>query len=105
VMRSPIVMRRKAEQAMALARHKAGGVPGTTVVALDTVTINRVTSPASQPISDGTIGPLFADRSLALRAPSRTGACTRRGSAQIGSGRLKAKIRGDLARPPQSNCK
>jgi hypothetical protein len=49
VMRLPIVMRRKAEQAMTLGRHKAG-VPGTTVVvALDTVAINCLASPASQP--------------------------------------------------------
>jgi hypothetical protein len=50
VMRLPIVMRRKAEQAMTLGRHGAGGVPGTTVVGTDTVTIKRLASPASQPI-------------------------------------------------------
>ena len=46
----PIAMRRKAEQAMTLGRHKASGVSATTVAALDTVTIKRDASPASQPI-------------------------------------------------------
>ena len=49
----PIAMRRKAEQAITLGRHKASGVPGTTVAELDTV-VNRHSSPASQPIGNGT---------------------------------------------------
>jgi hypothetical protein len=43
-------MRRAAEQAMTLGRNKASGVPATSVADLDTVTINRHSSPASQPI-------------------------------------------------------
>ena len=35
---------------MTLGRNKASGVPATSVADLDTVTINRHSSPASQPI-------------------------------------------------------
>jgi len=50
-MRLPIAMRRKAEQGMTLGRHKASGVPTTTIAELHTVTINGLASPASQPIA------------------------------------------------------
>ena len=51
----PITMRRKAEQAMTLRRHKAGVVP-----ALDTITINRYASLASRLIVMAQPQPLIA---------------------------------------------
>jgi hypothetical protein len=77
-----ILRRQDRDRAGVAGFDRLGANPATTWTS--TVMIKRLALPASQPIGDGTIGLLIADRSLALRAPSRTGPCTRRGSAQIG---------------------
>jgi hypothetical protein len=52
---------------MTLGRHKASGVPATTVAALDTVTINRFASQASRPIVMAQTSPPIANIVLSGR--------------------------------------